>query len=181
MRSLFVSVLTLLFLESYSQQSDTAFVNPFKWHTEKNDRESLMFLEVAYQRDNSDSIEFLTISVAKDRTKARPEFISVVIPGNIDHSNGVFITFAKTVIKNDNPTLELQNEMPVRVNFEHCDSFCTAKVVNGIVMDDDGSKKDLFQKFLTFDNVLFLFMYPDGTHKSVAVPLSYFRDQYVDL
>lgn len=183
MRILFATILTLLFVRSYSQKTDSAgtLVNPFKWQIEKTDRGSLMLLDVAFQRENSDSVEYLMLTVAKDRTKTRPEFISIDVPGNIDHSNGIFISFASTVIKNGSPTLELQKDMPVRVAFESCDSTCTARVVDGFVMDNEGAKKDLFQKFMTSDNVLFLFIYPDGSHKSVAVPLSPFREQYVDL
>lgn len=177
-------ILALLFFKSFSQNTDTtgAFANPFKWKVEKTDRGSLMFLDVAYQRENSDSIEYLTLTVAKDKARTRPEFISIIVPGNIDPTNGIFITFASTVIKNDNPTLELQNEMPLKLNFESCDSTtCTARVVDGFYRDIDGGKKDLFQKFMMSDNVLFLVIYPDGSHKSVAVPLSSFKEQYVDL
>jgi len=44
-------------------------VKAFTWDIEKAEKGSLMFLDVAYQRDNSDSVEYLTLTVAKDKLK----------------------------------------------------------------------------------------------------------------
>ena len=78
--------------------------------------------------------------------------------------------------------MELENGNPLRIQFEKCNNeYCTATVVDGYAYHDDGVKEDIFQKFLDFDHVLFLFIYPDGSHKSVAVPLFSFKDQYKKL
>jgi len=179
-------ILTLLLVyNSYSQNVDSlkavadSAVKAFTWDIQIAERGALMFLDVPYQRDNSDSTEYLTLTVAKDKTKQRPEFISIIIPNNIVQSNGIFIKFAKSVTKNGERTMELEKGNPARIHFEKCnDETCTARVINGYSVHDNGEKEDIFQKLLDFDHVLFLFIYSDGSHKSVAVPLFSFKQQY---
>src|SRR5258706_6841540 len=177
------SFLTLNFLllcisYSFSQTNDNikstadSAIKIFTWDIEKADKGTLMYLDVPYQRDNSDSIEYLTITVAKDMAKQRPAFISIIIPNNIVQSNGIFIKFANSIISNGQQTMELEKGKAVRINFESCnDETCTARIINGYASNDDGTQQDIFQKFVNFDHVLFLFIYADGGHKSVAVPL----------
>lgn len=154
----------------------------FTWDIEKEKEGALMFLDIPYERDNSDSIEYLTLTVAKDTVKQRPAFISIIIPNNIVQSNGIFIMFANTLIKSGVHTMQLENGKPVRINFESCnDETCTARIIDGYANSDNSEQEDVFQKFLTFDHVLFLFIYPDGSHKSVAVPLFSFKEQYKKL
>ena len=182
-------ILSLLLLaNTYSQNADTskaaadALEKIFTWDIEKTEKGTLMFLDVAYQRNNSDSTEYLTLTVAKNKTKDRPGFISIIIPNNIVHSNGIFIAFANSVVKNGARTMELETGKPVRIQLERCgDETCTARVVDGYASRDSGEKVDIFQKFLDYDHVLFLFIYADGSHKSVAVPLAIFKEQYKKL
>jgi hypothetical protein len=189
MKTFLTIILALLFFHnSYSKDANNlraaanAAVKAFTWDVQKTDRGTLMFLDIPYQRDNSDSTEYLTLTVAKDKAKQRPEFISIIIPSNVVKANGLFIKFANTVTKNDKQTMELEKGNPVRVNFENCsDETCTARVLNGYTSHDNGNKEDIFNKFMTFDHVLFLFIYADGTHKSVAVPLFSFKQQYKKL
>lgn len=179
-------ILTLFLIQSlYSQNtSDTnaeadAAVKSFTWDIVKTNKGSLMFLDVPYQRDNSDSIEYLTLTVAKNKTKQRPEYISIIVPNNIVQSNGIFIKFSKTIIKDGERSIELEKKEPVRINFETCnDETCTARLIN-VYTEATGSKEDIFQKFLDFDHVLFLYIYPDGSHKTVIVPLFSFKRQYL--
>jgi hypothetical protein len=111
------------------------------------------------------------LTVAKDKEKKRPEFISIIIPSNVVKSNGIFIKFGNK---------ELEKGNPVRVLFERCDDeICTARIIGGFATDEKTNEKvDIFQKFLDFDHVYFLFIYSDGSHKSVVVPLFSFKEQY---
>jgi hypothetical protein len=80
--------------------------------------------------------------------------------------------------------MELEKGLPVRLPFESCDDekkICTAKIVGGYATDKENQKVDIFKKFMDFDHVLFLFVYPDGSHKSVAIPLFKFKEQYAGL
>jgi hypothetical protein len=146
----------------------------FTWDIEKMDKGTLMFLDVPYQRENQDLIEYLTLTVAKNKSEKRPKFISMILPNNIVKSNGIFIKFG-----ND----KLEDAMPVRVEFESCDNeTCTARIINGYIDKEDTKEKiDVFEKFLNFKHVYFLFIFPDGSHKSVAVPLYIFKRQYSKL
>lgn len=189
MKNLLTTILVIILgFNAYSQNADKikaeaeAAEKVFTWDIAKDEKGTLMFLDVPYQREHVDSLEYLTLTVAKDKTKQRPDFISVTIPNNIVQSNGIFIKFAKSVNRNGQQTMELTKDKPVRVAFERCnDETCTARIIDGYVSEDDGTQEDIFQKFLDFDHVLFLFIYPDKTHKSVAVPLFSFKEQYKKL
>ena len=171
-------------VEDIKVQADSA-IKSFHWDIQKSERGTLMFLDVPYTKDGQNSAEYLTLTIAKDKSKNRPDFISVIIPSNIVQSNGIFIKFAKTVKTNENPgwKMELEKGNPVRVNFEKCnDETCNARIISGYIVDEKTTDQlDIFQKFLDFDHVLFLFIYPDGSHKSVAIPLFSFKEQYKQL
>lgn len=189
MKTFLTILLTLLLVDSsYSQKTDSLkvvadlAVKVFTWDIQKEEQGTLMFLDVPYKRGISDSIEYLTLTIAKDKTKQRPEFISIIIPNNVVQSNGIFIKFAKSVTKNGESTVELEKRNPVKIQFEKCnDETCTARIINGYATHDNGEKEDIFQKLLDFDHILFLFIYSDGTHKTVAVPLFSFKQQYKTL
>lgn len=173
---------------SFSQTNDNiksttdSIVKIFTWDIEKVDKGSLMYLDVPYQRDNADSTEYLTLTVAKDTASLRPAFISVIIPNNIVQSNGIFIAFASNVTSNGQRSMKLEKGTMVRINFESCnDETCTARIINGYASSDDGTQQDIFKNFLHYDHVLFLFVYKNGSHKSVAVPLFSFKEQYKNL
>ena len=138
-----------------------------------------MFLDVKYKDETRNSTEYLSLTVAKNRQQKRPEFISVIVPDNISQANGLFIKFSKSVKgKNGEWCMEMEKDSISRAAFEGCrNSSCTARFMGGYLMSEKG-RTDIFQKFFDFDHALFLFVYPDGTHKSVAVPLFSFKEQY---
>lgn len=142
----------------------------------------MMFLDVPFQRDNQEALEYLTLTVAKEKEQKRPAFISVIIPNNIVQANGIFIKFAtsKKASENAGRTTELEPGNPVRIKFEKCDAeTCTARIIGGYVINEETKEKvDIFQKCLDLDHIFFLFVYADGSHKSVAVPLFSFKKQY---
>ncbi|MDP9042810.1 MAG: hypothetical protein M3N30_12580 [Bacteroidota bacterium] len=188
MKYIFVSLWAILLSANASSQSQDsiklladAAKKAFTWDIQKSDKGTLMFLDVAYTLEGQDSTEYLTLTVAKNLADARPEFISVIIPNNIVQSNGIFIAFARTVKSPDgNTTMQMVKGNTYRIPFEGCHSeTCTARIMNGYISDDKTNQQvDLFQKFLDFDHVLFLFIYADGSHKSVAIPLFSFKQQY---
>ena len=175
--SIKITLLLFLSINSFSQSKESLkkmadeAEKIFTWDIDKMDKGTLMFLDVAYERENQNSTEYLTLTVAKTKTEKRPKFISMILPNNIVKSNGIFIKFG-----ND----ELEDAMPVRVEFENCDNeTCTARIINGYITKEDTKEKiDVFEKFMNFRHVYFLFIYPDGSHKSVAVPLYIFKRQY---
>ncbi len=151
-----------------------AAVKVFTWDTKTVEKGTMMFLDVPYRRDGLDTTEYLTLTVAKDKTKARPAFISMILPSNVVESNGVFIKFGNKELEKGNPS---------RVHFESChNEICTARIIDGYIVDEDTKERvDIFQKLLDSTHVYFLFIYPDGSHKSVAVPLASFKQQYRSL
>lgn len=178
--------------DSYKKNPDSvvamadAAIKVFTWDIEKEEKGTLMFLDVPYQRTDKDSMEYLTLTVAKGKGDARPAFISVIVPNNVVYSNGIFIKFASTITDKDgNRTIKLDDEKPLRLAFEQADpkkDYYTARIIGGYATGDETNQKtDIFQKFMDYDHVLFLFIYPDGSHKSVAVPLFSFKEQYKTL
>ena len=159
-------------------------VKSFTWDIQKTEKGTLMFLDVPYKQDNKNELEYLSLTIAKVKYKNRPDFISVIIPNNIVQSNGIFIKFAKSVkFKNEKRNVELGKENPIRINFEKCGKAdCTARIVDGYVIDKiNGKKVDIYQNFFEYDFVIFLFVYSNGSNKSVSVPLFSFKNQYKTL
>lgn len=189
MKKYFTLIFSLLLVKNaFSQNQDSikymleSAVKMFTWDIEKAERGSLMFLDVAYQRDNQDSLEYLTLAVAKYKSQKRPAFISISLPNNILRSNGIFIQFAMTLktAGGQGWKIALEKANPVRIHFEKCDDeTCTARIVDGFAADEVTKEKiDIFQKCMDFDHIYFLFVFPDGSHKSVGVPLFSFKQQY---
>jgi len=167
--------------ENLIKVANTA-VKSFTWDIQKEDKGSLMFLDVPYNQENN--IEYLTLTVAKNKSIYRPAFISVIISNKIVQSNGILISFSKSVqTKDGNWNIELDKKSTLKINFEKCGKTdCTARIVGGFAADKiTGKKVDVFQKFLEYDHVYFLFTYSDGTNKSVSVPLFSFKNQYKSL
>jgi len=188
MRKVVALVLTILIsAHSFSQSADSAkllanaAVRAFTWDLQKSAKGALMFLDVPYTREGQDSAEYLTLTVAKNKGAERPEWISVIIPNNIVQANGIFIAFANTIKTPDGMSkMELEKKSTRRIAFEACKGeTCTARILEGYLSDEKtGEPIDIFQKFLDYDHVLFLFTYADGSHKSVAIPLFTFKQQY---
>lgn len=173
-------------LESIMQQALhlDVIVKSFDWDIQQGQRGTIMFLDIPYYRDNQESEEYLTLTVAKDYSKNRPEFISVIVPNNVVPDNGIFLTFGNTIKDNNgHRQIALEDKGPYRIDFENCnDQTCTARIIGGYIKDNDTiTQVDIFQKFLDFDHVYFLFVYPDVSHKSVSVPLFSFKQQYSTL
>lgn len=189
-RGILLAVCIIFSIHSFSQSADSlklladAAVKAFTWDLQKSNKGTLMFLDVPYTREGQDSAEYLTLTVAKNKSAERPEWISVIIPGNIVQANGIFIAFANTIKTPDGLSkMEMEKKSTRRMRFESCKGeTCTARMLEGYISDEKtGEPVDIFQKFLDYDHVLFLFTYPDGSHKSVAIPLFTFKQQYKDL
>ncbi|QTE36551.1 hypothetical protein J3L18_26035 [Mucilaginibacter gossypii] len=161
------------------QDAANLAIKKFTWDIQTEAKGSIMFLDVPYDHDGA--TEYLTMTIAKNKSVARPVFISVIIPSNINQTNGVFIAFAKT-IKNSTGEFEVQIEkgLTARLKFEKCDdNDCTTRMVDCYVIDNESHKRvDVLNGFLKYDHVMFLFLYKDGSHKSVSVPLFSFKTQF---
>ena len=167
-----------------SQMLADAAVKAFTWDIEKTSKGAMMFLDVPYTRDGQDSVEYLTLTIAKNRSADRPAWISVIIPNNVVRSNGVFIAFANTIkTPEGDAKMELEKRSTKKIPFEDCrHGTCTARIPGGYLKDEKtGEQQDILEEFMDYDHVLFLFTYADGTHKSVAIPLFSFKKQYKDL
>lgn len=168
--------------DSIRALADTA-VKLFTWDIKNVAKGTLMFLDVPYMEAKHDSAEYLTLTVAKEKVIKRPAFISVIVPNNVVQASGITIKFSNT--KRDGSgdwQIVMDNAEPAKVEFVSCSEeqqTCTARIIGGFLTDErTGEKIDIFQKFMDFDHVYFTFAYPDGSHKSVGVPLFSFKEQY---
>ncbi|HEY9004384.1 MAG TPA: hypothetical protein VIM89_23710 [Mucilaginibacter sp.] len=172
---------------TYAQQTDIkaladSAVKSFTWDIQKEAKGAMMFLDIPYDHDGK--TEYLSLTVAKDKLKDRPAFISVIVPSGLNQSNGIFMAFANSVKSaSGEPKLELVKGTSLRLNFERCDDKdCTARIINGYWNDKEDNKQvDVLKDFFEYDHVLFLILYNDGSHKSIAVPLFSFKKQYKTL
>lgn len=169
-------------LESVMQQilNVQVVVNSFDWSIETNKKGTMMFLDIPYLKSENETEEYLTLTIAKDYSEKRPEFISVIIPNNIVHEKGISIYFSKTKL-NEEHQWNIENENTIyKLNFESCnEDFCTSRMVKGYIIDQISKEEiDIFQKLIDFDHIYFTFEYLDGSNKSVSVPLYSFKKQY---
>jgi hypothetical protein len=190
MKKTLLLTLTILFVHhAFSQETkqiisaaDSA-IKMYTWDIERSVKGSMMFLDVPFKRENYNSIEYLTLTVAKDKTKKRPDFISIIIPNNIVQSNGIIMTFAKDSITNNRRDIIIDKNCTIRLRFEKCNSKdCTARIIDCFATQEDSNEKlDILKLFLNYDHVLFLLLYPDKSHKSLMVPLFSFKQQFNNL
>jgi len=189
-RILILLVILLITDRAFTQKQDsiTAIADSsakiLTWEIQKFENRTLMLLDVPYQRDNYNSTEYISLTVAKDSSEMRPLFISIIIPNDVIQSNGIFIKFANTIKTKEGETkIEPEKSNPEIIPIESCDEVtCTTKIIAGYLTNEKTrSKIDIFQKFIDFDNAVFLLEYPDGSHKSVVIPLLTFKEKYKTL
>ncbi|MBE0651416.1 MAG: hypothetical protein IH595_11310 [Bacteroidales bacterium] len=160
------------------QRLSNVAAKTFTWDIIKTARGTLMFLDVPYKCKITKENEFLTLVVAKEPARQRPDFISILVPNNMVRAKGVSVMFSMNVKKDGIWTTESEKVKPIVVPFETCiKERCTARIVHGFATSD-GKKVDVFKKFMSFDNVNFFFQYPGGSHEIVSLPLSSFKQQY---
>ena len=153
----------------------------YLWDTQKVAQGTMMYLAVPFKMTGDDSTYNLTITVAKDRAHKRPAYIAIIIPNHIQSGEGIRIQFSKTYKdENGKPYNQMERNDPQRIPFERCnDDICTVRISGGYIMDTQTDEKtDIFEKFMQFDHVYFTWAYPDGSHKSVTLPLDSFQEQY---
>ncbi len=169
-------------LESVMQQilNFQIVVDSFDWSIETNKKGTMMFLDIIYIKSTNDIEEYLTITVAKDYSEDRPEFISVIVPNNIVKEKGICMSFSKTKLNEEQYWDIEKMDTIYKLNFESCnDQFYTSRMMGGYIIDPILMEEiDILQKLLHFDHVYFNFEYSDGSNKSVAVPLFSFKKQY---
>lgn len=148
----------------------------YVWDIKPEINGAMMFLDVAYQTTDSCVTDFLTMSVAKHTSRIRPDWIAVILPDNILRKEGVFLFFDESKRVN----FETENtKWSIRVNLdEHTNDTFAVRFKDGYALDDNNQKVDILQKFLESDRVFLMIFYSDGEHKTIAVPLKYFRTQY---
>ncbi|HET9135807.1 MAG TPA: hypothetical protein VFO76_04155 [Candidatus Kapabacteria bacterium] len=175
----FSILFTLLFAKVCFAQTDTT-TKPLVWDIQPSFNGTIMYLDVPYI-GHADTIEYLTLNVSKNTGASRPAFISVMMQSPIDQQKGMFLTYSKPAANATH--LEPQQELTTKMEFQDCNSdFCTVRIIDGFAKR--GEKKqtaDIFSEFLKYDYVMFLFFFPDGSHKSVAVPLKSFQQQWKTL
>lgn len=140
---------------------------------------ALMFLDVAYQPCDSCVTDFVTMSIAKHKSRIRPDWIAVIFPDNIIQEEGVFLFFRNS---NEENNISTEKEGSIRVNLsEHRKDTFIVRLKDGFALDENNQKVDILKKFQESDMVYFMIFLPDGAHKTIALPLKNFKKQYKEL
>lgn len=151
----------------------------YVWEVQSEINGAIMFLDVAYQKSDSSVTDFLTMSVAKHKCYSRPDWIAVIFPDNINHQEGVFLFFEEAKQSAPNPKEE---KFSLRINFvERRDDTYVIRFKDGLAMLGNEKQVDILQKLIESERVYFMVFYPGGHHKTIAVPLKFFREQYKSL
>jgi hypothetical protein len=140
----------------------------FVWDVKDFPKGRMMFLDVPYTVESK--TEYLTLTVAKETSNQRPNFISVIVPNDLSDSKIMEIVFT---YKNDSLT---QTVYPM---FENChEDYCIFRMHNSYAVDKANNQVDVIRNFLRYDVVFFNFERKNGLKSSVSVPLFSFKEQY---
>lgn len=173
----------LLFHLCCIAQNSSPFKNEaYHWDVHKSAKGEIMFLDIPYEDNNQ--TEYITLSVAKNKSVRRPAFISVILPSNINFRKGLLIAFAKSAkTANGGFNIQLIDTTAATVKFgEKNVTTYTARMVGGYLIDlETGKQFDEYERLLHYDHMMFLFFLSNGSHKSVSVPLYTFKQQYIPL
>jgi hypothetical protein len=151
----------------------------YVWDIKPEINGTMMFLDVAYQTIDSCVTDYLTMSLAKHKCRKRPDWIAVILPDNILQDQGVFLFFSESNKANNQPG---KKESSIHVNLsEHNHDTYVVRLKDGFVLDENNQKVDILKKLLESDMVYFMVFYLDGEHKTIALPLKYFKKQYKEL
>ena len=174
-------------LESPASPLDSLFA----WDVEKSGKGSQMFLDVPYQPCDTCEVEYLTLSVAKNKTEKRPAWISIIMPcyedqPEIELAHPKFSTFL-FLKKTTADSLEWNTDAHENDILGFYAGKCknetyTYRMIDGYTTEMYGKNTiDVFRKFQEFDEVDFFINYSDGSEKVVKVPLQSFQKQYQTL
>ncbi len=153
-----------------------------EWDTECSEKGCLMFKDVLRgnlsQPAEFKDPEYLTIAVAIDRQTKRPSHFAFHVPPNSDRSQGLFVTFSRTVALTEGKWhIELDTEPPLHLDFDSCDEeSCVARVRGGAPASEK-LKADLVEKFFDRSHILLLYL-ANGQPVRTMVVLAPFRDTY---
>lgn len=151
----------------------------YYWDIEPELTGAIMYLDIAYQTCDSCVTDFLTMSIAKHKSRIRPDWIAVILPDNINQEEGVFLFFRNSNEENNQSTEE---EGTIRVDLsEHRKDTYIVRLKDGYALDENNQKVDILKKFQESDMVYFMIFLPDGGHKTIALPLKNFKQQYKEL
>ena len=158
------------------------------WDVEVSGKGSQMFLDLPYLPCDTCEAEYLTLSVAKNKSKKRPEWISIILPCYEDqpemevaHPKFIIFLFLKKTSANslEWSTDSHENDL-LGFYAERCiNETYTYRMMDAYTNEIYGENTvDVFRKFQEFDQVNFFIYYSNGSEKVVKVPLHSFQKQY---
>jgi hypothetical protein len=137
---------------------------------------------IDYSRTDSDSIESMSIIVEKVKDAKRPTNISFVVPNNVKYSTGIAFEFANVFVNVSKKIDFKKSDMWVIPYKRRDEKYFTTELVQGYIIDDESFEKvDLFKQFMSFNHLFISLLYPDGSYKSISVPLYSFNKQFSNL
>lgn len=140
---------------------------------------ALMFLDVAYQTCDSCVTDFLTMSVAKHKLRKHPDWIAVILPDNLLQKEGVFLFFDE---KKDAKSKSEKSIWSIHLDLEkQSNNTFVVRLKDGFAVNENNQKADILQKFLESETLYCMIFYANGQHKTIAVPLKFFKKQYQKL
>jgi len=153
-----------------------------KWDTKCTEKGCLMFTDVLrgdpQHPANPQHPEYLTIAVGVDRATKRPSYFGFYVPPTADPKQGLSIKFPRVLAGAEGQ--EADKDLPLHLEFESCDHESCMATVSGGTPEDDKLVNDLFYRFSTRADVLFLYV-ANGETLRTTKALSRFQRDYKQL
>lgn len=132
------------------------------WDHRCSDKGCVMFTDVLIGDPDHPSDpkhpEYITIGVAIDRIDRKPEYFVFDLPPDADRAQGVLIAFVKTVKDGKEWKMVRDTSGFSQLDFNECNAdSCVARVHLQILGSDGAPRIDLLDKFLSMDQIYFIF------------------------
>lgn len=155
-----------------------SLMNAAVWEVDTSQLGALMFLDVPYLHNDSES--FVTLTVGKEPTMTRPSVISFMIPEPVEQEKGLYLSFASRIKRADGSyALEIDTTTQTHITYQDCNvQFCTARIKDAYASGRVGVKRaDIFADFMKYDYLLLIY-FDSTTHQNIRVPLASFKRQF---
>ncbi|WP_207515918.1 PIN domain-containing protein [Longitalea luteola] len=177
-----ISKKVIIEMEQFAIKLTESAADVFTWDLDIQENGVAMYLNVLYHNKYKRQGDWLTVCVGKKTGQNRPEFISLILPKDLNKENGVFLFFTKNEI--DSTTYEYKmnpdERATIRMRFaSETENEITARIREGYVQNEkSGIISDVFQSFLEFDTMLVKYINDNLSIQTITVPLHSFRKQY---
>ena len=152
------------------------------WKTYHNDSVDGMKIISFFARNENDSTETMEIKVERKTGTEDQEDVSFLMPASVNSEKGMILIFFNQEIIDGKDSAEFDAEGSVFIELKELKNHLSLGYVpKGQIKTDKNKEVNLLDKCCTFNQLMILFEYQDGEHKSILIPLMSFEEKYAEL